>query len=47
MADSLGLDMGDGGEGDKGSAVMGGGGCACVGGGGVSERDYCRLSGVI
>ena len=36
-----------GGEGDKGSAVMGGGGCACVGGGGVSERDYCRLSGVI
>ena len=47
MADSLGLDVGDCGEGDEESAVMGGGGGACVGSGGVSERDCCRLPGVI
>ena len=43
----LGLDVGDGGEGDKGSAVMGGGRGACVGSGGVSEGDCCRLPGII
>ena len=31
--------MGDGGGGDRGSAVMGGGRDACVGSGGVNERD--------
>ena len=39
--------MGDGGWGDRESAVMGGGGGACVGSGGVNERDCCRLPGVI
>ena len=39
--------MGDGGEDDKGSAVIGGGGGACMGSGEVSERDCCRLPGVI
>ena len=39
--------MGDGGGSDRGSDVMGGGGGACVGSGGVTERDYCRLPGVI
>ena len=39
--------MGDGGGGDGGSAVMASGGGACVGSGGVSERDCCRLPGVI
>ena len=44
---ALGLDVGDGGEDDKGSAVIGGGGGACMGSGEVSERDCCRLPGVI
>ena len=39
--------MGDGGGGDGGSAVMASGGGACAGSGGVSERDCCRLPGVI
>ena len=47
VVDDLGLDVGDGGEGDKGSAVMGGGRGACVGSGGVSEGDCCRLPGII
>ena len=39
--------MGDGGGGDGGSAVMASGRGTCVGSGGVSERDCCRLPGVI
>ena len=39
--------MGDSSNCDGGSAVMGGGGGAYVGSGGVSERDCCRLPGVI
>ena len=39
--------MGDGGEDDKGSAVIGGGGGVCMGSGEVSERDRCGLPGVI
>ena len=31
---------------DGGSAVMGGGG-TCVGSGMVSERNYCRIPGII
>ena len=34
-------------EGNEGSAAMSGGGDACVGSGGVSERDCCRLFGII
>ena len=41
------MNVGDGGGSDKGSAVMGGGGGACVISGRVSERDYCRIPGVI
>ena len=47
VADGLGMSMGDGGEGNERSVVMSGGGGACVGSRGVSERDYCRLPGVI
>ena len=47
MADGLRMGVGDGGEGDEGSAVMGGGGSTCVGIGGVSEMGCCRLPGVI
>ena len=39
--------MGDGGEGDKGTAVMSVGRGACVNSGGISERDCCRFSVVI
>ena len=39
--------MGDSGKGYGGSAVMGDGGGACVGSGGVSDRDCCRLPGVM
>ena len=42
-----GMDVGDGGGGDGGSAVVGGGRDACVGNGGVDEGDCCRFSGVI
>ena len=47
VADGLGLHVGDCCQSDEGSAVMGGGGGACVGSVGVSERDCCRLPGVI
>ena len=47
VADGLGMSMGDGGEGNKRSVVMSGGGDACVGSRRVSERDCCRLPGVI
>ena len=40
------MNVGDGGGGDKGSAVIGCGGGACVVSGGVSETDYCRIPGV-
>ena len=39
--------MRDGGEGNKGSAVMSGGGGACAGSGGVSGGNCCRLPEVI
>ena len=42
-----GMDVGDGGGDDRGSAVMGGGRDACVGNGGVNEEDCCRFSGVV
>ena len=38
-ADGFGMSVRDGGECNKGSAVMSGGGGACLGSGGVSERD--------
>ena len=50
MGDGGGGDRGSavmGGGGDRGSAVMGGGRDACVGSGGVNERDSCRIPGVI
>ena len=47
VADGLGMTVEDGGKGSEGSAVMSHGGVACVGSGGVSERNCCRLPGVI
>ena len=47
VADGWGMSVRDGGEGNKGSAVMSGGGGACAGSGGVSGRNCCRLPEVI
>ena len=47
MVDELGLDVGNSGEADEVSVLMGDEGGACVGSAGVSERDCCKLLGVI
>ena len=41
------MSVNNGGEGDKGGVVMSGGGGPCVGSGWVSNKDCCRLPGII
>ena len=47
VADGLGMSVRDGGEGNKGGAIMCARGGTCAGSFEVSEKDCCRLPGVI